>query len=136
MSAIFARIAGSTAPCTRDFGTFSGVSCQFTEAVSDPETERFSSCVWGFSGATCALGAGADSAGASGVETTSDPMSGVTTGDVNDTFSDTLGWRSATLDFTLIRGLDSLFARDSDNRTLISGFFAFFGSLELDSLTI
>lgn len=135
MSAIFARIAGSTAPWTRDFGTFSGVSCQFTEAVSDPETERVSSCVWGFSGTTFVL-AGVDSTGASGVETTSDPMSGVTTGDVNDTFSDILGWSSATLDFTLIRGLDSLFVRDSDNRTLISGFFDLFGSLELDSLTM
>ena len=41
-----------------------------------------------------------------------------------------------TLDFTLIRGLDSLFVRDSDNRTLISGFFDLFGSLELDSLTM
>lgn len=49
MSAIFARTAGSTAPWTRDFGTFSGVSCQFTEAVSDPETERFSSAEWDFS---------------------------------------------------------------------------------------
>ena len=63
-------------------------------------------------------------------------MSGVATGDENDTFNDTLGWSSATLDFTLMTGLGSLFVRESEMRTLISGFFGFFDSLELDSLTM